>query len=114
MDAIYGKRYGSKKFGFGVNGEQELGRTVNAFLRAGWNDGKTASWAFAEIDNTISGGIRITGQGWHRKADNIGLALLSNGLSAPHRNFLNNGGYGFMIGDGKLPNCGREDIAELL
>jgi high affinity Mn2+ porin len=113
LDAIYGKRFGSKKYGFGVNGEQELGRTVNAFFRAGWNDGKTASWAFAEIDHTISGGIRVAGSGWHREADNIGIALLSNGLSAPHRNFLNHGGYGFMIGDGELPHYGREDIAEL-
>ncbi|MDP4148319.1 MAG: carbohydrate porin [Bacteroidota bacterium] len=113
LDAIYGKRFGSKKYGFGVNVEQELGRAANAFLRAGWNDGKTASWAFAEIDNSISGGLRIAGPGWHRKADNIGIALLSNGISAPHRNFLSHGGYGFMIGDGKLPDYGRENIAEL-
>jgi high affinity Mn2+ porin len=113
LDAVYGKKYGSKKYGLGLNMEQELSGRVNAFLRLGWNDGKTATWAFAEIDNTVSGGIRITGQGWHRAADNIGIALLSNGLSAPHRNFLNNGGYGFMLGDGKLPDYGRENIAEL-
>ena len=113
MDALIGKQYGSKKFGFGINADQELSSTVNAFMRLGWNDGKTATWAFAEIDNTISGGIRITGQSWNRTADNIGIALVSNGLSSGHRNFLNNGGYGFMIGDGKLPNYGRENIAEL-
>jgi high affinity Mn2+ porin len=112
MDALYGTKYGSKKFGFGLNADQELSNIVSAFMRVGWNDGKTATWAFAEIDNTVSGGIRITGQGWHRTADNIGIALLSNGLSSGHRNFLNNGGYGFMIGDGRL-NYGRENIAEL-
>ena len=113
MDVLYGKKYGSKKYGFGFNGEQELSKTVNAFLRLGWNDGKTASWAFAEIDNTVSGGIRITGDGWKRAADNIGIGLLSNGLSTGHRNFLAAGGYGFMIGDGSLAHYGRENTAEL-
>jgi high affinity Mn2+ porin len=113
LDVLYGKKYGSKKIGFGVNAEQELIPAVNAFLRLGWNDGKTASWAFAEIDNTASGGIRITGQRWKRAADNIGIAVLSNGISNGHRNFLNHGGYGFMIGDGQLPHYGRENIAEL-
>ena len=113
MDVIYGKEYGGKKFGFGINAEQEIGNSINGFLRFGWNDGKTATWAFAEIDNTISAGIRISGKGWKRPADNIGIALLSNGISSGHRNFLNAGGYGFMIGDGKLPNYARENIAEL-
>jgi len=113
MDVQIGKAYGGKKYGFGINTEQELSNFVSAFLRLGWNDGKTATWAFAEIDNTISGGIRIYGQSWKRSADNIGIALLSNGLSGPHRDFLAAGGYGFMIGDGQLPHYSRENIAEL-
>ena len=113
LDVIYGKEYGGKKFGMGVNAEQELSSAINLFLRGGWNDGKTASWAFAEIDNTFSTGIRIAGKAWKRPADNIGIALLSNGISQDHRNFLNAGGYGFMIGDGKLPNYSRENIAEV-
>jgi len=44
MDVLYGKKYGSKKLGFGLNAEQELNSAVNAFLRVGWNDGRTASW----------------------------------------------------------------------
>src|SRR5258708_1180855 len=98
MDVIYGKKYGSKKIGFGLNADQELSGAVSAFFRGGWNDGKTATWAFAEIDNIVSGGIRITGQSWKRAADNIGIAVLSNGISSGHRNFLNNGGYGFFFG----------------
>jgi high affinity Mn2+ porin len=113
LDVIYGTKYGSKKPGLGLNAEQELSNTINTFLRLGWNDGKTASWAFAEIDNTISGGIRISGDGWKRKADLIGIAALSNGISGDHRDFLAIGGYGFMIGDGKLPRYGRENIAEV-
>lgn len=113
MDVNNGKTYGGKKYGFGINAEQELSGAISAFLRLGWNDGKTATWAFAEIDNTASGGIRIYGQSWKRSADNIGVALLSNGLSKPHRDFLAAGGYGFMIGDGQLPHYSRENIAEL-
>jgi len=113
LDVIIGKRYGNKKAGFGFNGEQELSPIVNAFWRLGWNNGKTASWAFAEIDNTISGGLRIAGNGWHRAPDNIGIALLTNGISKDHQDFLAVGGYGFMIGDGQLPHYGRENIAEL-
>ena len=113
MDVIYGKGYGGKKTGLGISADQEISRSVRAFFRYGWNDGKTATWAFAEIDNSLSGGLRIYGIGWNRPEDNIGLALLTNGISGGHRNFLNNGGYGFMIGDGKLPNYGREASAEL-
>lgn len=113
MDVLFGKGYGKHKIGFGVNAEQELSSTVNAFARLGWNDGKNATWAFAEIDNTASGGIRISGKNWKRSADNVGIAVVSNGLSVPHRDFLKAGGYGFMIGDGKLPRYDREDIAEL-
>ena len=113
LDAIYGKNYGSKKLGLGFNMEQELGNSIKSFLRIGWNDGRTATWAFAEIDNTVSAGIRFAGKSWKRNADNIGMAILSNGISSDHQNFLNAGGYGFMIGDGKLPNYTRENIVEI-
>ena len=113
MDVIFGKKYGGKKFGWGLNGEQELSSSTQVFFRLGWNDGKTATWAFTEIDNTASAGVRIHGKNWGRPSDNIGLALLTNGISSHHRNFLNNGGYGFLIGDGKLENYGRENITEL-
>jgi high affinity Mn2+ porin len=113
LDVVYGKRYGGIKWGFGLSADQEISHSALVFLRLGWNDGKTATWAFAEIDNTLSAGIRIFGGSWKRNKDNLGLAILSNGLSSPHRNFLSAGGYGFMIGDGKLPQYGRENIAEI-
>jgi high affinity Mn2+ porin len=61
----------------------------------------------------MSLGFRYFGIGKGRQADNIGLAFVSNGISSDHRDFLNIGGYGFMIGDGKLPNYTRENIFEL-
>ncbi|MFI5156007.1 MAG: carbohydrate porin [Chitinophagales bacterium] len=113
LDVIYGTNYGGKKYGFGINIQQEISDVTQMFMRLGWNDGHTATWAFAEIDNSISAGIRIFGKGWKRNEDNIGIALLTNGISSGHRNLLNAGGYGFMIGDGKLPNYARENILEV-
>jgi high affinity Mn2+ porin len=113
LNVIYGTTYGGKKYGFGINFNQSLSSRLNSFFRLGWNDGKTATWAFAEIDNSISGGLRYYGIGKNRMADNVGLAFVSNGISSGHREFLNIGGYGFMIGDGKLPHYSRENIVEL-
>lgn len=113
LDVIYGTAYGGKKYGFGINLSQVFSKKLSSFFRLGWNDGKTATWAFAEIDNSVSLGFRYYGIGKGRMADNIGLAFVSNGISSGHRDFLNIGGYGFMIGDSKLPHYTRENIFEL-
>ena len=113
LNVIYGTAYGGKKFGMGISLNQALSSRLNGFFRFGWNDGKTATWAFAEIDNSVSLGFRYYGIGKGRRSDNIGMAFVSNGISSGHRNFLNIGGYGFMIGDGKLPHYNRENIFEL-
>jgi len=42
----------------------------------------------------------------------IGLGFVVNGLSKPHRDYLAAGGYGFIIGDGRL-NYAPEFITEL-
>jgi len=112
LDVIYGTTYGGQKFGGGISMNQSLSDRLESFFRLGWNNGKTATWAFAEIDNSISLGFRYFGIGKGRMADNIGLAFVSNGISSGHREFLNIGGYGFMIGDSKLPHYSRENIFE--
>jgi high affinity Mn2+ porin len=113
LDVVSGKSYGGKKYGLGVNINQSINKNLNGFLRFGWNDGKTATWAFAEIDNSVCLGLRYYGIGKGRATDNVGLAFVSNGISSGHREFLSIGGYGFMIGDGQLPHYSREDIVEL-
>ena len=106
------KKYGGVKYGFGINAEQELSNTIGSFFKASWNDGKTATWAFTEIDRSMSAGINIKGNGWKRPNDNIGIAQIVNGISKDHQAFLNAGLYGFIIGDGKL-NYGTEAITEI-
>ena len=43
--------------------------------------------------------------------DRLGVAVVSNGLSTPHRDYLALGGLGFLLGDGTL-RYGRENILE--
>ncbi|MFT4023774.1 MAG: carbohydrate porin [Flavihumibacter sp.] len=112
-DVIYGKRYGGVKYGFGMSAEQEIAKDLSLFARAGWNDGKTATWAFTEIDQTASAGLTAGGARWRRNDDKLGIAIVGNGISADHAAFLASGGYGFMVGDGKLNRRGTETIAEI-
>ena len=107
MDITQSREY-SVKYGFGLNLEQEIDQNIGAFLRAGWNDGATESWAFTEIDRTLSGGVSIKGASWKRQDDTIGAAVIANGLSADHSDYLRAGGYGFMLGDGKLTYAPEE------
>ena len=112
LDALDGTTYGQVKYGFGLNAEQQLTHSLGAFCRIGYNDGQTATWAFTEIDRSFSAGLSLNGEGWKRKDDNAGLALMVNGISAAHRDYLAAGGYGFIIGDGKLTNYQTENIIE--
>ena len=115
LDVISGdaenNSYGGKKFGLGLNIEQDLTDEIGFFSRIGWNDGKYVSWAFTEIDQTFTAGLSIKGSWWKRSEDNFGIAVANNGISSGHRDFLKEGGYGFIIGDGKL-NYGHETIIE--
>ncbi|HEY5367465.1 MAG TPA: carbohydrate porin [Hanamia sp.] len=107
-----GKTYGGKKLGLGFSGEQELSNNLGVFMRAGWNDGKDVSWAFTEIDQTLSAGLSLKGAKWKRPNDVIDVAGVVNGISSGHREFLKSGGYGFILGDGNL-NYGHEAIMEV-
>ncbi|HEY8929320.1 MAG TPA: carbohydrate porin [Mucilaginibacter sp.] len=104
--------YGRHKYGFGVNAEQYLNKDFGVFAKASWNDGHTETWFFTEIDRSLTFGGLLKGTSWKRADDELGLAFIGNGLSGPHRNYLAAGGYGFLIGDGKL-NYAPEMIAEL-
>lgn len=105
------RRDGAKKYGFGINAEQALSSDAGLFGRYGWSDGKTESWAFTEIDRSLSGGLSWKGSRWHRGRDTAGFAAVENLLSGDHRSFLAAGGYGFIIGDGRL-NYAPERILE--
>lgn len=111
LDITRSRQY-SVKHGWGVNLEQSYNDAIGGFLRAGWNDGKTESWAFTEIDRTFSFGMLANGRAWRRPNDSLGAAMALNGLSRDHRDYLAAGGYGFIVGDGAL-NYGKESILEV-
>jgi high affinity Mn2+ porin len=106
-----GKNFGGKKYVIGFSGDQQLSNSIGIFMRVGWNDGRDVTWAFTEIDQTVSAGLSIKGIQWKRPNDVFGIASVINGISSDHRDFLKDGGYGFIIGDGKL-NYGHEEILE--
>jgi high affinity Mn2+ porin len=99
------------KYGFGVNVEQPLNDWAGVFGRWGWNEGRHESYAYTEVDGTLQLGVGAKGQGWHRRFDRAGLAIVSNGISRDHQEYLALGGIGFLLGDGKL-SYAREDILE--
>jgi len=101
----------TSKYGFGANLEQSLTSNVTAFARWGWNNGKTESFAYTEIDSTVEVGAGVNGAQWHRKQDRAGVVFVSNGIKKEHQMYLADGGYGFLLGDGRL-NYGRENILE--
>jgi len=102
---------GRVKYGFGLNAEQELADELHAFGRLGWNEGHYESFAYTEIDNTVLVGADLRGRRWGRPGDKLGIAFVSNGLSADHKTYLQLGGDGFILGDGKL-HYGRETTIE--
>ncbi len=105
------RRKGTRKYGLGINGEQEVTKDIGIFGRLGWNDGKTESFAFTAIDRLATGGVSVTGQRWRRPADSVATELTASGLSSVHAQYLAMGGHDFLIGDGHL-HYGPEVIWE--
>ena len=101
----------TRKYGFGMNVEQNLTRYLTAFARFGWNDGQTEAFAYTEVEQTFAEGIGVSGTWWHRKQDRAGIAFVSNAIKKDHQDYLAAGGQGFLLGDGRL-NYGRENFVE--
>jgi carbohydrate-selective porin OprB len=110
-DVVAYRQPGRVKTGVGVNTEYAFPGLVRVFARAGWNEGHNESFAYTEVNDSVQAGGDLTGAMWHRSQDRLGVAVVSNGLSEPHREYLALGGQGFLLGDGTL-RYGREDILE--
>ena len=100
VDAV--KRWGTLKYGTGVNLEQAITHDAGFFMRLGWNDGKTQDFAFTAIDRLASAGISVKGTKWKRKDDVFGTSFTASGISGVHAVYLARGGLDFLIGDGAL------------
>ena len=100
-----------EKYGAGLSVDQELTDDLGAFARLGWNDGHSETWAFTEIDRSVSLGLSLRGTAWSRPEDTFGVAAVESMLSYPHRHYLAAGGLGFIVGDGAL-NYSPEIVLE--
>jgi high affinity Mn2+ porin len=98
--------------GFAGNLEQGLTDDLGAFLRAGLSDGSREADEFTDIDNSIAAGLSLKGVSWSRSDDAVGLVLESAGVSHAARRYLAAGGLGILVGDGRLPDYGRETVVE--
>ncbi|WP_254620942.1 carbohydrate porin [Sphingomonas sp. CL5.1] len=98
--------------GVDVNLEQELTATLGLFARAGLADGAIEPYDFTDVDRSAAIGGALKGAHWGRADDTVGLAMVVNGITAEHRRYLDAGGIGVLVGDGRLPHPGAEAIAE--
>jgi high affinity Mn2+ porin len=104
------RQYGRTKWGYYASFDNHFNK-IHHFIKGSWNDGENESWAFTEIDKSIATGLKFDGNLWKRNNDHFSIAFVANGLSDEHKKYLENGGYGFIIGDGKL-NYASEQIIE--
>ena len=101
-DIFADERAGRRKYGYALNLEWPLaddGET-GVYARAGWNDGRTEMWGFADVDRLLSTGVQIAGVRWGRAEDRIGIGWARAGASEDHLDYLARGGRGLFVGDG--------------
>ena len=77
--------------------DQELGDSLGAFLRFGWQTDKAA----VDYDSIYSGGLDIKGSAWGRHGDNIGVgyAYLSGGNLAIQKSQIAEAYYRWQLGE---------------
>ncbi len=98
--------------GLSINVEQAVTDSLGVFARAGFADGRYESFEFTDVDGTVSAGASLKGKGWGREHDTVGIGAVINGASADRKAYLNAGGLGILVGDGRLPRPGDEHIVE--
>ncbi|WP_294354216.1 carbohydrate porin [uncultured Sphingomonas sp.] len=98
--------------GISVNAEQAVTDKLGVFGRAGIADGQVEPYDFTDIDHTAQLGLALKGAGWGREGDTVGAVFIVNGISREHQRYLDAGGLGVLVGDGRLPHPGSEYIGE--
>jgi high affinity Mn2+ porin len=105
------RRYRSRP-GLSLNFEQEVSDGLGVFARASVNDGSLEADEFTDINRSLSAGVSMKGASWSRPDDTVGLAGAVNGISKDARRYFAAGGIGILVGDGRLPHYGWEDVLE--
>ena len=105
------RNYASRP-GAAFNFEQEAMDNLGVFARASLNDGSKEAYEFTEINRSLAVGLSLKGTAWSRPDDTIGAAEEVAGISNASRGYLAAGGLGILIGDGRLPQYGLENVVE--
>jgi high affinity Mn2+ porin len=100
------------RIGVDVSLEQELAQDLGLFARVGKASGNVEIYEFTDVDRSLSAGLSLQGVRWGRRDDTVGIAAIMNGISGVREAYLNAGGLGLLVGDGKLPHPGPEKIGE--
>jgi high affinity Mn2+ porin len=111
LDIAALRQYRSR-LGADVNVEQALTDDLGAFARLGKAAGNVEAYEFTDIDRTVSLGASLKGTSWGRRRDTVGIAGIVNNISAARQQDLAAGGLGILVGDGRLPHEGPEEIIE--
>jgi high affinity Mn2+ porin len=101
-----------KRDGISLDVEQQITGDLGVFARAGDAGGNVETYEFTDIDRTLSLGMSLQGNLWHRPDDTVGLAGVVNAISKERQLYLADGGLGILVGDGQLPHPGNENIIE--
>ncbi|HEX4371404.1 MAG TPA: carbohydrate porin [Rhizomicrobium sp.] len=100
------------KPGAALNAQQEISDALGAFVRLSVNDGSKEAYEFTEINRSLAAGLALKGASWGRKDDTVGAAFVISGMSKSAQSYFADGGLGILIGDGRLPHYGTEDVFE--
>jgi len=100
------------RLGASLSLEQPLTDDMGVFARIGKAQGDVEVYEFTDIDRSLAIGTSIKGGAWHRPNDVIGVAAIDSAISTSFEQYLNLGGLGILVGDGKLPHPGAEQIVE--
>jgi high affinity Mn2+ porin len=92
--------------------EQQLTADLGLYARLGKAGGNVEPYEFTDIDRTASAGVSLKGTAWRRPDDTMGAGAINNGISAARERYLNAGGLGILVGDGRLPHPRAEQILE--
>jgi high affinity Mn2+ porin len=111
-DALVSAREYRSRTGVSLGLQQQLLEGLGLFARAGKASGNVEVYEFTDVDQSVSAGLSLKGSRWQRVDDTIGLAAIANSISGERERFLNDGGLGILVGDGRLPHPRPEQILE--